>query len=53
MNTQRPGPLFKHQATGTAWERAPLPRRGIGRLTLLAAAALFAFGMALRAMGGG
>lgn len=51
MNTQRRGPLFKHQAQGTAWSREPLPRRGTLRLTLLIVALWCAGTLAVVAMG--
>lgn len=52
MNTQRRGPLFKHQAQGTAWAAGePLPRRGTLRLTLLIVALWCAGTLAVVAVG--
>ena len=52
MNTQRPGPLFKHQAQGTRWEVAePVSPRGTIRLALLIAVGVFALALLGRGFG--
>lgn len=52
MNTQRPGPPYRHHAQHTRWAATPThPHRGTIRLVLLLAAGAYALGLAFITIG--